>query len=206
MKGGAAIFDNYGNYLMASGEIVCVLDTSAGVTFYPETVTYSDNTKEICELAVLPQPVFENGENIALQRGGGMCVFKSNNRKEYAAGIFIKWLTTPEQNLRFTEHTGYMPVTISAFDDFMAKESEGITNDNVRKLREIILEMQKTYTFYFPPVFDGFEEMQRNYNQTLRAAAENSRREYLRLLETQDPILAYESATRGVFERFKAGQ
>jgi len=206
VRGGTAIFDNYGNYLMATGEVVCVTGSSASLTFYPDTVTFADNTKEPLELDLLPYPVFEGGGNVSIQRGGGMCVFKSDSKREYAAGVFLKWFTDPEQNLRFTRQTGYMPVTVSAFEDFKTNDLGNITNANVRKLYETLIYMQDNYTFYVPPVFEGFVEIQRSYNQRLLQVAESSRWEYLSLLETHDPETAFDLATSGVFEQFVSGR
>ena len=202
VRGGTAIFDNYGNYLMSTGEIVCLTGSSASLTFYPDTVTFADNTKEHLELDLLPYPVFEGGTNISIQRGGGMCVFRSDDKKEYAAGVFLKWFANPDQNLRFTRETGYMPVTIAAFDEFKRNDLENISNENVRKLYETLIHMQDNYSFYVPPVIEGYDEIRRNYNQRLLLVAENSRSEYLDLLETQDSAAAFEQATRGVFESF----
>ena len=207
VRGGVAVFDNYGNYLMATGEIVCALGTSASITYYPSTVIYGDNTEEDCILAILPQPVHEGGQKIALQRGGGLCIIKSNNSKEYAAGLFLKWLTQPDNNLRFTAHTGYMPVTEAAFDGFIAKDLMDKTSANVATLFETIIEMHNEYTFYYPPVFDGFDRLQAAYNQSMRQTATASRREYRGLLNNgANPSSAYDSVSTGVFEKFRAVQ
>jgi len=205
VKGGTAIFDNYGNYLMATGELVCLTGSSASLTFYPDTVTFADNTKEHLELDLLPYPVFEGGANISIQRGGGMSVFKSDSTKEYAAGIFLKWFTDPDQNIRFTQQTGYMPVKSAAFDDFKTDDLTNIEITNVRKLYETLIYMQENFSFYVPPAFEGFGDIQRGYSQRLLLAAESSRWEYLNLLDTHDPASAFEQATQGVFELFIAG-
>jgi len=202
VKGHIAIFDKYANYLIQTGEIVCATSSSAGVTFYSDTVTYADNTKEEAVMAVLPYPVFESGEKIAMQRGGGMCVFKSDAKKEYAAGVFLKWLTEPDQNLRFTSRTGYLPVTGAAFEDLMARETASAASDNIGKLLKTVIDMQREYVFYVPPVFDGFEELQKRYKKDLLKTAGDSRREYLELLGASDPDTAYEAASRGVMGRF----
>jgi multiple sugar transport system substrate-binding protein len=178
------------------------MNTSAGVTYFPDTVTYADNTKEDCNLVILPTPVFRGGEKFAIQRGGGLSIFSSDSTKEYAAGIFLKWLTAPEQNLRFTSQTGYMPVTRSAFDEYIENEAENVTNINITKLRLTLLEMHDEFAFYFPPVFDGFEDVQRGFRNALRATAENSRREFLLLLDTLDAADAFEAVSYGVFEEF----
>ena len=40
-----------------------------------------------------------------------MIVTKSTKEKEYASVEFLKWLTAPEQNIKFVSETGYLPVT-----------------------------------------------------------------------------------------------
>ena len=202
VQGGIAIFDGYADLLFASGEIVCGIGTSASVTYFPEMVTYADNTKEEMRFALLPLPVFEGGEKVTLQRGAGVCVLKSDSTKEYAAGVFIKWLTDPTQNLRFATQTGYMPVTEAAYNSLLTDGVRNVTNENIKMLYETLAQVQKEYTFYYPPVFDGLEEMQNKFNRTLRKAAEDSRREYLSLLPAQEAQQVYARVSEGVFEGF----
>ncbi|MDR1815382.1 MAG: extracellular solute-binding protein, partial [Clostridiales Family XIII bacterium] len=133
-RGEIAIFDDYGNYLAKTGDAVCITSTSAGAQYYPDEVTYADNTKEAAVFDVLPYPVFEGGEKVAMQRGGGLCLLRSDEARERAAALFMKWLTAPEQNVRFTSRAGYMPVTQEAFDRVMAGDDSGVDNENVRKM------------------------------------------------------------------------
>lgn len=202
VKGSVMIFDSYGNYLAMTGDIVCNTGTSAGVIYYPKNVTYDDNTKENVEFIILPYPVFEGGKKVAMQRGGGMCVFKSEARKEYAAGIFMKWLTEPEQNLRFTSLTGYLPVTTDAFESYMAQEIENIENESIKKLMATVVEMHEEYEFFVSPVFNGFEELQTEYEQGLRKAAEKSRQEYQAEISADTPKTTYEAVSKGAAEKF----
>ncbi|MCL1814288.1 MAG: extracellular solute-binding protein [Treponema sp.] len=201
VKGGGIIFDGYGNYLAKSGDIVCTTGTSAGVTFYPDSVTYADNTKEDAKFAVLPYPVFAGGEKIAVQRGGGFCAFKSNAKKEYAIGVFLKWMNEPAQNLRFTTRNAYMPVTEAAYGDFMTQEISNIKSDIMREMFGTVVAMRKSYKFHVPPVFEGFEEMQKEYKSSMQRAAELSMNEYKRMLGAQNPA-AYKNISSGVFEKF----
>ncbi|WP_245534722.1 extracellular solute-binding protein [Treponema primitia] len=175
--GYAAIFNSFGNYLAMTGEVACVTGTSAAAIYYPDSITYKDNTKEGAEFIVLPFPVFKGGEKVAAQRGAGMCVIKSTPAKEYAAGVFLKWFTAPAQNLRLTASTGYMPVTKQAFEDVMENGLQAIENAMVKKAFLTALDMQKEYRFYIPPVFDGFDEMQRGYIEEIQKIAKAAREE-----------------------------
>ncbi len=202
VRGHFAIFNDYGNYLAKTGDIVCTTSTSAGVMFYPDSVTYSDNTKEEAWFDVLPYPVFEGGKKIAMQRGGGMCVFRSTPAKEAAAGLFLAWLTAPEQNLRFTANTGYLPVTTEAFERLLAQGNAGASDQKVQALLDTVLAMQREYEFYVPELFPDSEASQRRFGDRLRASAERAGREYKGLLSTTGPAEAYEKASRGAFEEF----
>ena len=200
VQGGLAIFDSYGSHLMATGETAAILDTTASVAFLSNTVIYADNTEEEYELIILPYPVFEGGQKASIQQGAGMCVIKSDARKEYAAGVFLKWFTEPEQNLRFTVSIGYMPVTIDAFDEFIENprayiNGDTVIDDNARKLVDVVSDMQKSYRFHYPPVFDVTAEMRWSYARQLRTAAQNARNNYL-------GGIPYEAVSSGAMEQF----
>ena len=202
VQGGVAIYSGYANYLAATGDVICTTASSAGSFFYPSQITYTDNTKEDVEFDVLPFPVFEGGDKVAFQRGGGICVTKSKPETEYAACLFLKWFTEPERNLRFCSSTGYIPVRKSAYDRIMAKDFPAIANKTAEKALLVVAEMQKSHRFYFPPVFDGFDYLQSQYADRLRQAARDGRNEYLRLLRTSDAEKAFNSATKNAMERF----
>ncbi|MDR1832929.1 MAG: extracellular solute-binding protein [Fusobacteriaceae bacterium] len=172
VRGSVAIFDNYGNYLAKYGEIVCVTSTSAGAMFYPDTVTYLNNTKEDVEFEILPYPVFKGGEKIAVQRGGGMLIAKSTPEREKAAAVFLKWFTAPKQNTAFAIKAGYLPVTKEAIRDFGKSDTLAlIENKNVRKSTLTGIAMQSAYHFYFPPIFSGFDALQGKFSKAMQRAA-----------------------------------
>jgi multiple sugar transport system substrate-binding protein len=172
VKGEFAIFDKYANYLAMTGDVVCATSTSAGAIFYPDTVIYADNTKEPVSFDILAYPVFEGGARVVAQRGGGMCVIGSGEKRERAAALFLKWFTAPERNLRFTASTGYMPVTEEAFDLVLNGKLENIPNELIRAALAAAAEMQKTYRFHVTPAFSGFDELQRKYVSNLLESAE----------------------------------
>ena len=202
VKGGTAIYDGWGNYLAATGDVVCSTASSAGATFYLPQIIYPDATKKDVEYDVLPYPVFAEGKNVVYQRGGGFCVTKSNEAKEYAACLFLSWLVEAERNLAFCASIGYMPVRKSSFDEIMAGNFPVIKIPIAKKTLLAVAAMQKNYDFYFPPVFDGFSRLQTQYADRLRTVARESRVEYLRLLETQEPETAFDNVSNNVMDDF----
>ncbi|KJS86578.1 MAG: ABC transporter substrate-binding protein [Peptococcaceae bacterium BICA1-8] len=202
VRGQVAIFDGYASDLAKTGDIVCTTGSTAGVLFFPPTVTYADNTTEPVEYAILPYPTFLGGEKIAIQRGGGMCVTKSTKEKEYAAGIFLKWFTEPKQNLRFVALTGYLPVTEEAFGNVMTKEIENVSDKNIKKLLNTAIEMHGKYDFYIPPLFEDFDRLGKEYENNMKKMASESREEYLGLLNDFTEATAFQKVSQGALEEF----
>ncbi len=203
--GQVAVFDGYATDLAKTADIVCSTGSTAGVSFFSPTVTYANNTSEPAELAILPYPVFEGGKKVAVQRGGGISVIKSTKEREYLAGIFLKWFTSPENNLRFVSSTGYLPVTEEAFGELMSKEIESISDNNIKKLLNTSKIMQKEYEFYIPPLFDGIDQLQDQYQNQLKQIAAQSREAYIDLLKTGNPEMAYKTVSKDAYENFING-
>lgn len=200
--GQVAIFSGYATDLAKTGDIVCSTGSTAGVSFFSPLVTYADNTSEPVVLAILPYPIFEDGKKVAIQRGAGMSVIKSNPQKEYLASIFIKWFTRPENNLRFVSCTGYLPVTEEAFGEIMSREIENISDDNIKKLLNTSRIMQNEYEFYIPPLFDGIDELEEKYEVEFKEIATESKKSYFKLLNSNDSLTAYEIISSNKYEDF----
>lgn len=202
ISGHFAAFDGYATDLAKTGDIVCSTGSTAGVLFFSPTVTYKDNTSEPAELAILPYPVFENGKKVAIQRGGGMCIIKSDKRREDAAIAFLKWFTRPDNNLRFVSSTGYLPVTNEAFGELMNTEINNIENDRIKKLLKACRTMHSEYDFYVPPLFDGLDDLQERYESMFIKAVTDHRDEYSALLESNDPETALKTVSEAAFDKF----
>lgn len=197
--GHTAIYDGYATDLAKTGDIVCSIGSTAGVAFFSPTVTYPDNTSEAVELLILPYPVFEKGCPAAMQRGAGMVVTKSILEREQAAAVFLKWFTSPENNLRFVASTGYLPVTQAAFGKIM-EEIGDISDGSVRQLLQAATAMQKSYEFYAAPLFGGIDELQAGYEMRLRETADRSRKSYVKY--SGEMGAAYAAASQGKLKEF----
>ena len=168
LTGGYAVTDGYSSDLSKTGEIVCSIGSTAGILFYGDSITYPDNTIEPVTYSILPYPVFRGGRKIAIQRGGGMCVKRSTPKKEYAAALFIKWFTQPEQNMRFVYSTGYLPVTKEAFENNMKQEIYTAKTPNLKKLLEAAIRMYREYTFLIPPNYEQYDSLSKTYEIRLK--------------------------------------
>lgn len=179
VEGGVAIYDGYSSDLSKTGDLVCSTGSSAGILFYGDTITHEDGTVENIENSILPYPVFENGTKTALQRGGGLMVAKSNEQKEYAAYVFIKWLTSSEQNMKFIGKTGYLPVTKQAFEKDMDGYMDSLEDERIKKMLTSVLSMYENYTFFTAPNYSNFDADSKNYETKLKTLLSEERTNFL---------------------------
>ncbi len=179
VEGGIAIYDGYSSDLSKTGDLVCSTGSSAGILFYGDTITYADGTVENVEYSILPYPTFENGTKTALQRGGGLMVASGNEQKEYAAALFIKWLTEPEQNMKFINKTGYLPVTKQAFEIDMQTHIDTIDDARIKKMLTSVLSMYDTYTFFAAPNYANLDDESDNFETDFITLLTDARTKHL---------------------------
>lgn len=160
--------DGYATEPLRTGDAVVSVASSASVLYYEDIITYPDNHSEPIEVIARPVPCFENGERLVMQRGAGLCTVKSTPEREQAAVVFLKWLTKPENNVRFVTCVGYMPVTNTAFE-LLPEAIAGLTDPKYRSLYEALLETQADYTFYTAPQLPGYLEMEQQFEKTVRS-------------------------------------
>lgn len=167
-NGGIAIYDGYSSDLSKTGDLVCSTGSSAGILFYGDTITYADGTVKLAKYEILPYPVFEGGNKYALQRGGGLMVAKTDEKKAQAAMEFLLWLTEPSQNMRFIEETGYLPVTKQAFESELPLHIQTIEDERIKKMLLAVNSMYEEYQFFTAPNFSGFDELSKSYETEYR--------------------------------------
>ncbi len=205
VKGHAAIYDGYSLDLIRTGEIICCIGSTAGVAFCPSAVTHADNSSEPVEFDMLPYPVFTGGRKIAIQRGSGFCVFRSTPEKEYAAGVFLKWLTEPERDLLFLDATGYLPVTRKALEGLLRDRQAPRAPLVYRRFLDVASAMWKEYDFLIPPMSASGDALGRQYESRLKKEALISRERYRKLRESLEPEEALRQTMENAYKRF-AGQ
>ncbi len=99
-----------------TGNIIAFVGSSSGASFFPETVSRSDQESYPIEMEVLACPGFAGGGAYAVQQGAGMVVTEGSEAEVYASVEFLKWFTADEQNILFSVQSGYLPVTRTAND------------------------------------------------------------------------------------------
>lgn len=152
---------------LRTGDAIVSVASSASVLYYEDKVTYEDNNSEPVEVIALPVPCFEGAKKMVMQRGAGLCTVKSTPQKEQAAVTFIKWLTSPENNVKFVTSTGYMPVTNEAFN-LLPEAIDKLDNPKYKSLYEAYIKTQKEYSFYTAPKFATYLETEDSFEKGIR--------------------------------------
>ncbi len=179
VEGGIAIYNGYSSDLSKTGDLVCSTGSSAGILFYGDTITYTDGTVRNVEYNILPYPVWEGSQKIALQRGGGLMVAKTTEQKEYAACVFLKWLTAAEQNMEFISKTGYLPVTKQAFETEITPHLETVEDARIQKMLSAVLSMYDSYEFFFAPNYNSLDANSSAYEESFLRLLSEERNAYL---------------------------
>nr|MCR5719635.1 extracellular solute-binding protein [Lachnospiraceae bacterium] len=168
VTGGVWLKEGFATEPLRTGDAIVSVASSASVLYYDDKVTYSDNSSEDVEIIAMPAPFFEDGKKLVMQRGAGMCMVKSDKKKEEAGVRFIKWLTEPETNLRFVTALGYMPVTDKAFEE-LPKACEEIESPKYKSLYEAYVKTNEEYEYYNMPLLDYYLDTESMFESELRS-------------------------------------
>ncbi|MEG1396779.1 MAG: extracellular solute-binding protein, partial [Oscillospiraceae bacterium] len=159
ISGYYAAFGKFRSDDVRTGDIASFVGATSGATYFPKEVTLADGTTYPIEGKVYTLPNFEGTEPVGVQQGAGMVVLKSNPERERAAVEFLKWFTAPEQNLRFSGASGYLPVTTAANTEEAILENFSASGAEVPPVLQESLKLgvalYKTYTLYTTPPFEN---------------------------------------------------
>ena len=177
--GGICLDDGYAASRWKTVEIISNIGSTADILYQPEMVFYPDNTTENVTSVSLPYPAFIEDKPSAVHRGGGLFAVKSDDeRKNYGASIFARWLTEKENNLCFVTSTGYLPVTDEAFTELFADTSIAET-ESYKKLYDMMNGMMDSYQLYSLPVYDNASDIQSNFEQNVKLVLKSAHNQYV---------------------------
>ncbi|HAA08149.1 MAG TPA: ABC transporter substrate-binding protein, partial [Syntrophomonas sp.] len=96
----------------------------------------------------------------------------------------------------------YLPVTKEAYGEIMSQEIEQAADNNMKKLLQTCQLMQREYEFFIPPLFEGIDQLQDQYESQLRETASSSRQSYLNSMASGDSVSAYEEMAIDAYQDF----
>ncbi len=164
---------------VTTGDLIAYTGSTTSANYFPSTVENSEGSREI-EYLILPAPIFEGGENYAVQQGAGMVVTKSTKEREYASVLFLEWFTQTENNLLFSCTSGYMPVKKDAFSkekmDTVIEENDLEIDPKTYDTMAMCFDMMEDSTLYTNKAFDKGAAARKvlEYNLADKAAADRA--------------------------------
>lgn len=202
--GGICLDDGYAAARWKTVEIISSIGSTADILYQPDQVIYPDNTTQAIKIISMPYPIFTEGTAGAVHRGGGLFAIKSSDeRKNYAAAVFAKWLTEQENNLRFVTEAGYLPVTDAAFDKLLA-DPELVQKENYRQLYETAGSMIRDYSLCAVPVFDGASDAQSHFEESVKLVLKTAHNQYIaRVSSGEDPETVLKELTNTSYDALK---
>ncbi len=189
--GGICLDDGYAASRWKTVEIISNIGSTADILYQPEMVFYPDNTTENITSVSLPYPTFIEDKPSAVHRGGGLFAVKSDDeRKNYGAYIFAKWLTEKENNLSFVTSTGYLPVTDDAFTQLFA--DTGIAeNESHQNLYDMMNGMMNSYELYALPVYDNASDIQSRFEQNVKLVLKSAHNQYIERITNGENVVQH---------------
>lgn len=190
--GGICLDDGYAASRWKTVEIISNIGSTADILYQPEMVFYPDNTTENITSVSLPYPTFTDEQPSAVHRGGGLFAVRNDDeRKNYGAYIFAKWLTEKENNLSFVTSTGYLPVTDEAFEELFA--DTGIAEkESYRNLYDMMNGMINSYELYALPLYNNASDIQSRFEQNVKLVLKSAHNQYVERIargEDKDTVL-----------------
>lgn len=204
IHGGICLEDGYAAARWKTIEIIANTGSTADILYQPDRVIYPDNTTESISTLALPYPTFTDTSNYTVHRGGGLFAIKNEDeRKNYGAYIFAKWLSQKDHNLSFVTQAGYLPVTDEAFEDLFANITL-VENKDYHTLYTAIGTMNKNYTFFALPLFRNASEVQLNFEQNVKTILKTAHNQYLqRIAKGEDPSAVIDELIVSSLEELK---
>lgn len=173
---------------LKTGVVISYVGSSAGASYFPTWIERDGKQKEI-KLKVLDYPKFEGGKSLTISQGAGMCVTKSDEKKEKAAATFLKWFTSKEQNIKFVRVSGYLPVKVDAYNSSIYDSSFDKTSDeqldkikqdktlmeNVLSVYDLSMKQIKENRSYSVKPFTGSYKIRKAFDSTVEEAIKSGK-------------------------------
>lgn len=147
-------FGTYGKFRsddVKTGKLAAYVGATSGISYFPTSVTLEDGTSYPIESKLYSLPNFEGTIPHAVSQGAGMMVFRSDEKREYAATAFLKWFTSVDNNMKFSIGSGYLPVkkvsgTPETLKPFLEKAGEKSTASETLKIGLYTANRYRLYT------------------------------------------------------------
>lgn len=155
-----------------TGKIIAYAGSSSGAVYFPTSVDKGGKYSDV-KLLALRYPSFKDGTAYSMRQGAGMCVSVSDERREEAAILFLKWFSDFDNNIEFVSKSGYLPVKKAAYEGDVFNEMtdranmDPVKTQNVNEVNNITMEELRQDRTYAAKSFLGSYEIRNILGSTL---------------------------------------
>lgn len=136
---------------LKTGAVLAFTGSSSGAAYFPSWIEIDDKRLPI-KGQIMPYPSIDGEHFNVVRQGAGMCISSSTEDKERAAATFLKWFTNKENNVKFVENSGYLPVVKAAYEnDYFVSYMK----DNAVKSKADINVLTDVYDIAKHQILDG---------------------------------------------------
>lgn len=191
-----------------TGEVVAYIGSTSGSTYFPQNVSRPDGSHYSVEGKVLPLPVFNGGQRVAVQQGAGFLLVASEETRHQKALDFLSWFSRPEQNLTYALESGYLPVTREGIRKetlVQALESVGMSETLSAQVLETAAQMVEESRLYTNKPFQNGSQARKILNGSIKEWSQNGRQLYLASIQKGRPAgqALEEAAGEQVFQKWR---
>lgn len=175
------------------GEIIAMACSSTAGMYFPKSVTPDDEHSYPIESLVLPVPNFEGTDPYVVQQGAGIVVIQSDESREYACTVFLKWFTEEERSIAFSSSSGYLPVKKAANNPEKISSSFESQEDILARVMRISASEINTYQLYAPKPYDTAEDVRSFLDTYIQQTAQSTHDAAMARIEggeNRDAVLA----------------
>lgn len=179
-----------------TGNIIALIGSTSGATFFPNEVNLNDETCYEIESSIYETPIFAGQDKVAVQQGAGMVVTKASKKEIEASVTFLKWFTEIDQNIDFSIASGYLPVKKEANDIDAVKSHVLSEETKVEEVVEIAINTVNSSEMYTNKAFKNGTKARNvlEYSMVDKAKADREKVENALVNTTlEDAVAAYVS-------------
>ncbi len=153
--------------------------SSSHAVYFPDQMYLDDFKSFSVTPTVLAVPQFESGTPTVMQQGAGMAIVKSDDAHEYAASLFLKWVTQPERNAVYALESGYLPtiqeaLTPQALNRALKQQQES-RQPLIEAVIDMTLQQMNECQVYVSKGLDGAREVREVLESFLKDTAKADR-------------------------------
>ena len=184
-----------------TGKILAITSSSSSIGYLSDEVTLDDDSTHKINIYETKELPFKDAKKDAVvQQGASYCMLKTTQAQQEGAAEFLRWFSSPEQNMDFAVESGYSPVTFEANNEKAITDSykgDLSTASGKNVLNSLIISADSFIKCdaYSARPFNGSKEIRAYLGEALDKKAKDDRKDVIKKISNgmsrQDAVSGY---------------